>query len=148
MRDRGNVRIILAACCAALLAACSGAPAAENPKPPTPTTTTSTADPALCREVAKGGKDLLKIVYEEDGDALILDWIHAADDVIDIDERLATQATPTLRDEVWELIDAAELIVADDWEGDDELKPLIDDLASAMVDVNDQCEEAGYSLQR
>lgn len=143
------MRTLIAACCAALLVAgCSSTPPPTG-KPPAPeATTTPAADPGLCREVAKSGKDLAKIVYDQGAEAIGTIWILAAEDMVALDDSLAVDASPDLRDEVWALVDAAEAVIDEQAQESSTLESLpIDEMAQALVTVSERCAEAGHPLQ-
>lgn len=77
----------------------------------------------------------------QDEESLIL----AVGAVMDLDDSLAKDATPALRDEVWALADAAQAWIAA-YAGP-EFDAAQDALAQALVAVGERCTAAGYSLQ-
>lgn len=140
------MRTILAAGCiaAALLAGCSSTPAPE-PRAPATTTTAATADLALCREVDKASRELNKLFDDPDShpDASLIPAVGA---IVELDDGLAKDATPAVRDEVWALADTANAwLEAYDGPRFDEAQT---DLANALVAVDERCTAAGYPLQR
>lgn len=148
--DTRNVRTIIGACCAAILAAGCSAPAAEEPTrsiTPTTTTTANPSDPALCREVDQASRALDAILDDPESQADEESFILAVGAVMDLDDRHAVSATPALRDDVWALTDAANAWIVAYADRGPKFDQAQTELAEAMVAVGERCDEAGYTLR-
>lgn len=102
-------------------------------------------DTAVCREVSQSAERLVTIVFDNDANAAIISWIHAAEDVQEVNEEMVAEASPSLRQQVWDLIDAADSVINHDWSARQGNKE-VDAMANAVVALEQTCTEVGYGL--
>lgn len=144
-------RTLVAVAAAAILSGCSGEPPA-TPNAVATTATTASAviadDVIVCRHVAQAGKQLIAITLGDNATASdsALD-IAVTDLVVNLDPDIIAKASAELRGLAGRLFRAA----AEYATAADKALPLDDtltgELATALVEINEACDSAGYSLR-